>query len=186
MFNATSRGIAVLVAIGAALCLQIVSATPGRAERKLPAVTLDAAMAAANEAIKVCASKGWPVSVSVVEASGVVKLQAKGDRSAPHTMDASFRKAYTTVSYAPLFHFSKLSEWVEALKTNPLASAYATLPNIFLLPGAVTLKDGDEVVGAIGVAGAPGGSNDEICAEAGLAKFADGLSERRAGSDESK
>lgn len=134
-------------------------------------LTLDLAMEAANEAIRVCAEKGWPVSVSIVDAAGNVKLQAKGDFSAVHTKEASFRKAYTTVSYAPLFNFNRLSEWVEALRSNPLASSYATLPNIFLLPGAVSVKDGDEVIAAIGVGGAPGGEKDEMCAEAGLAKI---------------
>ncbi|AGK56975.1 hypothetical protein HYPDE_26473 [Hyphomicrobium denitrificans 1NES1] len=138
-------------------------------------LSLDLAMDAANEAVRVCREKGWPVSVSIVDATGKIKLQATGDFSASHTKDASFRKAYTTVAYASLFHFTKLSEWVAALKTNPFASTYATLPNIFLLPGAVAIKDGDEVIAAIGVGGAPGGDKDEMCAEAGLAKIKDRL-----------
>jgi uncharacterized protein GlcG (DUF336 family) len=139
------------------------------------ALSLELAMTAAKEAIDVCASKGWPVSVSIVDAAGNLKLQAKGDFSAAHTREASFRKAYTTVSYAPLFHFDRLSEWIDALKTNPFAPAYATLPNIFLLPGAVAIKHGDEVIAAMGVAGAPGGDKDETCAVAGLAKIRDRL-----------
>lgn len=136
-------------------------------------LSLDLAMEAAAEAIRTCAAEGWAVSVAVVDTGGNVKLQAKGDYAAVHTKDASFRKAYTTVSYAPLFHFDRLGQWVEALKTNPLASSYATLPNIFLLPGAVAVKVDDEVIAAIGVGGAPGGDKDEVCAVAGLAKIKD-------------
>lgn len=138
-------------------------------------LTLGLAMEAATEAIRVCGNNGWPVSVSIVDAAGNVKLQAKGDHSAVHTSDASFRKAYTTVSYAPLFGFDKLGEWVESLRTNPLASSYATLPNIFLLPGAVAVRSNGEVIAAIGVGGAPGGDKDEVCAAAGLAKVKDRL-----------
>lgn len=138
-------------------------------------MTLDLALEAATEAIRVCSKSGWPVSVSVVDAAGNVILQAKGDHSAVHTREASFRKAYTTVAYAPLFGFDKLSQWVESLRTNPLAPSYATLPNIFLLPGAVTVRASGEVIAAIGVGGAPGGDKDEICAAAGLAKISDRL-----------
>ncbi len=137
---------------------------------------LDLAMEAAEEAIRTCAEKGWPVSVSIVDAAGNVKLQAKGDFSAIHTKDSSFRKAYTMVTMGPLFGFDALGNWVERLKTNPNASAYASLPNMILLPGSVTVKIDGEVVAAIGVGGAPGGEKDEACAAAGLAKIQDRLS----------
>jgi len=48
--------------------------------------------------------------------------------------------------------------------TGPLA----TLPNIALLPGGVAIKAGDEIVGALGVSGSPGGDKDEVCAQAGV------------------
>jgi len=34
---------------------------------------------------------------------------------------------------------------------------------------------GNEVIGAVGVSGAPGGEKDEVCAAAGIAKVADSL-----------
>jgi uncharacterized protein GlcG (DUF336 family) len=138
-------------------------------------LTLDLAMEAAAEAVRVCAEKGWPVSVSIVDAAGNVKLQAKGDHSTIHTKDSSFRKAYTTVTMGPLFGFDTLGAWVEKLRTNPYASAYASLPDIFLLPGAVAVKIKGEIVAAIGVGGAPGGEKDEVCAAAGLARIMDRL-----------
>jgi uncharacterized protein GlcG (DUF336 family) len=39
----------------------------------------------------------------------------------------------------------------------------------------VVIKSGDEVLGAIGAAGAPGGDLDDACAKAGLAKISDRL-----------
>jgi uncharacterized protein GlcG (DUF336 family) len=134
-------------------------------------LNLDLAMEAATEAIHVCADHGWSVSVSVVDAAGNVKLQARGDHSTIHTKDASFRKAYTVVTMGPIFGFHKLGDWVDQLTSNPFAAAYASLPNIFLLPGAVSVDVKGETVAAIGVGGAPGGKNDEICAMAGLAKI---------------
>jgi uncharacterized protein GlcG (DUF336 family) len=46
---------------------------------------------------------------------------------------------------------------------------------VLLLGGGLPIKIGDEVVGAIGAAGAPGADKDEACAKAGLDKIADRL-----------
>lgn len=161
-----------------AVMLPALTAVPASAQVQKAGnfLSLDLAMEAASEATRVCADHGWPVSVSVVDAAGNIKLQAKGDYSTVHTKDSSFRKAYTTVTMGPLFGFDRLGDWVEKLKNNPLAPSYASLPNIFLLPGAVAVKVNGEVVAAIGVGGAPGGEKDEMCAVAGLAKIQDRLS----------
>jgi len=45
------------------------------------------------------------------------------------------------------------------------------LPHLLLLSGGIVIKLGDEVVGAIGAAGAPGGDLDDACARAGLDKI---------------
>ena len=39
--------------------------------------------------------------------------------------------------------------------------------------GGVPIKAGNDVIGAIGVSGAPGGDKDETCANAGIAKIED-------------
>jgi uncharacterized protein GlcG (DUF336 family) len=36
--------------------------------------------------------------------------------------------------------------------------------------GGVPIRVGNEVIGAVGVSGAPGGEKDEVCANAGIAK----------------
>ena len=41
--------------------------------------------------------------------------------------------------------------------------------------GGVPIRAGSEVIGAVGVSGAPGGDKDEACANAGIAKVADRL-----------
>ncbi|WP_395018591.1 heme-binding protein [Dongia sp.] len=152
------------------------AATPAAAaDMQQGFLPLDLAMEAAAEGIRVCEDHGWHVTVTVVDAGGNIKLQAKGDGSTIHTKDASFRKAYTVVTMGPIFGFTVLGDWVEQLKTNPYAATYATLPNLFLLPGAVGVKIDGEMVAAIGVGGAPGGGNDEICAKAALARIADRL-----------
>jgi uncharacterized protein GlcG (DUF336 family) len=49
------------------------------------------------------------------------------------------------------------------------------LNNVIAAQGALPIKLGDEVIGAVGVSGAPGGEKDEVCAKAGIDKVADQL-----------
>jgi uncharacterized protein GlcG (DUF336 family) len=138
-------------------------------------LNLSLAMEASAESARVCASQGWPVSVSIVDAAGNLKLQAKGDYSTVHTRESSFRKAYTVVTLGPIFGFETTSQFVERLKNNPSAPALVSLSNILPLAGAVAVSIRGEIVAAIGVGGAPGGEKDEACAAAGLAKISDRL-----------
>ena len=64
---------------------------------------------------------------------------------------------------------------VERSKTVPVLANLFKLPHLLLLGGGIVIKVGDEVVGAIGAAGAPGGDLDDACARAGLDKIKDQL-----------
>ncbi|HET7490905.1 MAG TPA: heme-binding protein [Bradyrhizobium sp.] len=147
------------------------------------ALPLSLAMEAAAEAVRACESNGYAVSASVVDPSGVVKVQAKGDHSTIHTRDSSFRKAYTVVTLGPIFHFDTSGVFAEMVAKNPAGPALASLPDIFPLAGGVAIKAGDEIVAALGVGGAPGGDKDEACARAGVTKIQDRVTatQKRAG-----
>jgi uncharacterized protein GlcG (DUF336 family) len=64
---------------------------------------------------------------------------------------------------------------VERSKTAPIAPLLAKLPNLLLFGGGLVIKLDDEVIGAIGAAGAPGADLDDGCAKAGLDKIRDRL-----------
>jgi uncharacterized protein GlcG (DUF336 family) len=49
------------------------------------------------------------------------------------------------------------------------------IPGFLLVGGGVPVKVGNEVIGAVGVGGAPGGHLDEQCAMAALDKVKDSL-----------
>ena len=133
------------------------------------------AVKAATTAIATCASNGYPVSAVVVDPSGVIKLEAKGDHSTILTTTSAFRKAYTVVTFGPIFRFDASSTFAALAAKNPSGAALATLPDIALLPGAVAIKAGDEIVAALGVGGSPGGDKDEVCAQAGVTSIKDDL-----------
>jgi uncharacterized protein GlcG (DUF336 family) len=161
----------------AAIAVLPAFAMPAKAQIQKSGYFLPAALAveAAAEAIRTCEANGNRISVAVVDTSGEIRAFIKGDQSTVHTKETSFRKAYTVVTMGPVFDFDALGTWAEKLKGNPNAAAFATVPNIILLAGAVAIKAKGEIVAAIGVGGSPGGDKDEACAAAGLAKIKDRL-----------
>jgi len=92
-----------------------------------------------------------------------VRAVVRADRAGPHTLDASRAKAYTSASAR-----ANTSAMAENAAKNEGARNLVHIPGFLLLGGGVPVKVGDEVVGAIGVGGAPGGHLDEECANAGL------------------
>jgi uncharacterized protein GlcG (DUF336 family) len=109
------------------------------------------------------------VSVTVVGRNGEVILQMRGDDAPPHTMENSFRKAYSARTFRV-----PSGELVKRVKDNPTAP-FVYLSNVVAAQGALPVKVGDDVIGAVGVSGAPGGDKDEVCAKAGIDKAADTL-----------
>ena len=133
--------------------------------------SLSAAMALtiAQTALETCTKQGYHVSVHVLGRNGEVLVAVPGDGAPPHTMENSQRKAYT----ARTFRIPS-GEFVQRVKDNPTTGA-VHLSGIIAAQGALPIKVGDEVIGAVGVSGAPGGEKDEACAKAGLDKVADQL-----------
>jgi uncharacterized protein GlcG (DUF336 family) len=132
-------------------------------------ISLEGALAIATTAIADCKAKGYRVSAAVVGRNGEILVHLRGDGTGPHTMDNSFKKAYT----ARTFRIPS-GEMAERLKKNPQLGAIY-LPNITTARGALPIKIGDDTVGAAGVSGAPGGEKDEACVKTGLDKVADQL-----------
>jgi uncharacterized protein GlcG (DUF336 family) len=132
-------------------------------------LTSSIAIAIAQTTIETCKANGYAVSVTVVGRNGEVILQVRGDNTGPHTFENSFRKAYTARTFrSPSGAFA---DRVKADPTIPLIH----LSNIIANQGALPIKVGDDVIGAAGASGAPGGEKDEACVKAGLDKVADQL-----------
>lgn len=151
------------------------SASPANAliaTRKLPAAL---AMEAVNEAVTVCARRGYFVTAVIVDTDGVRQAELRGDYAAVHAGGGAYGKAYTAVSLAPIARVDSTAAMAKRVAADPALSGLLYLPDIVLIAGGVTIKVGEEVVAGIGVAGAPGGNNDEECARAGIEKIRDRL-----------
>ena len=151
----------------------IVTAVPASSQ-VITEKNISAAMALtiAQTAMETCQQQGYRVSVTVVDRAGETKLQVRGDGANPHTPENSRRKAYTskTVRVSSAEFSKRVND-----PANQTARHQATLPGFIALGGALPIKVGDDVIGAVGVSGAPGGERDEVCAQAGIDKVAEQL-----------
>jgi uncharacterized protein GlcG (DUF336 family) len=161
--SATAKHLAFIGLVGAL-------AAPANAQL-LNQKALSAAMALtiAQTALDTCTKQGYHVSVHVLGRDGEVIVAVRGDDAPPHTMENSQKKAYT----ARTFRIPS-GEFVQRVKDNPTTGA-VHLSGIVAAQGALPIKVGDEVIGAVGVSGAPGGDKDEACAKTGIDKVADQL-----------
>ena len=153
-----------------ALAIGCLSSAPASAEL-LARKDLSAAMAItiAQTAIEVCKTNGYSVSATVVGRNGEILVQVRGDNTGPHTIENSFRKAYTARTFR-----SPSGALVDRLKADPTLGLIH-LTNVIANQGALPIKVGEEVIGAVGASGAPGGEKDEACVKAGIDKVADQL-----------
>ena len=153
-----------------ALAIGCCGAAPASAEL-LTHKDLSASMAItiAQTAIEVCKTNGYAVSATVVGRNGEILVQVRGDNTGPHTIENSFRKAYTARTFR-----SPSGALVDRLKADPTLGLIH-LTNVIANQGALPIKVGEEVIGAAGASGAPGGEKDEACVKAGIEKVADQL-----------
>jgi uncharacterized protein GlcG (DUF336 family) len=148
--------------------LGVVFAVQAQAQGLLPThhISADLANQAVAAAVAKCASQSYAETAVLVDADGVQQAVLRGDRAGAHTLDSAFSKAFTAASFK-----TNTSALVERSTSTPVLANLFKLPHLLLLGGGIVIKIGDEVVGAIGAAGAPGGDLDDTCAEAGLDKI---------------
>ncbi|MFQ5671459.1 MAG: heme-binding protein [Nitrospinales bacterium] len=129
--------------------------------RELP---LSLAQKAANAAVTQCRKDGYRVSAAVVDRGGNVQALLREDGAGPHTLDSSRKKAYTASSLG-----RSTQELAGLIVKIPAIQALRDMnENILILGGGLPIKIAGQVVGGIGVGGAPGAQLDEACARKGL------------------
>jgi len=132
-------------------------------------VSMALSMAIMQGVLDQCAKDGYKVSVVIIDKGGNVAASVRGDGTPPHTMDFARMKAYTarTRNQTSLATMKQMED--------PAFAFLRQIPNVVGVGGGVPIRVGNEVIGGVGVSGAPGGEKDEVCANAGVAKVADAL-----------
>lgn len=122
------------------------------------------AVQAAQIGMEKCKADGYRVSVAVVDRAGILRALVREDGAGSHTVDSSRKKAYTSASLK-----RPTGELAELVAKMPAVQGLQDMnESILILGGGLPIEMGGEIVGGIGVGGAPGGHLDAACAQAGL------------------
>ncbi|SFB91274.1 Uncharacterized conserved protein GlcG, DUF336 family [Polaromonas sp. OV174] len=161
------RNIIKVSALALSLVAAAASAQSVRIEKNM---SLELANQIAAASVAACAANGYAVGVTVVDRAGTVRAVQRADNAGPHTLGASLQKAFTSASAK-----NTTLAMMEGAQKNPAAANLVNIPGYLLLGGGVPVKVGNEVIGAVGIGGAPGGHLDEQCAMVALDKVKDQL-----------
>ena len=130
-------------------------------------VSLKLAVDMAAAAVEDCSSKGYNTVAVVVDRAGNVKALMRADNARPHAIDIATRKAHTAamVGYETRILAENIGKGVTP-------ASITNTPNFTSLLGGFPIKVGNEVIGGIGVSGAPGGPLDAACVATAFSKVA--------------
>jgi uncharacterized protein GlcG (DUF336 family) len=133
-------------------------------------LTPESAQKAVNAALADCRKRGYQVAVAVVDRSGVAQALVRDRHAGPHTVQTAIDKGYTAISFrTDTLEFARLTQPGQA------ASGIRQIPRVIAVGGGVQISGAGQLMGAIGVSGAPTGEADELCAKAGLKAISDDI-----------
>ena len=157
-----AKSVAAATLIAAAFISGAASAQSLITQRGLP---VNAAIELAQAALERCRADGYKVTITVLNHLATTSVVLSDDGVNPHTVENSLRKAYTA--------FTTRTPTVEmAKRTQPGLASFMLLDKITALDGALPIFAGKDLVGAVGISGAPGGEKDSACAKVGIDKIA--------------
>ena len=156
-----------ILSLSLLLLVSAVTASAQQRQPPAPGPSLALALEAAQEAIDVCASNGYKVTVTVVDSVGDVKAQIRSDGVSPRTLSISKRKTNVSLKYSEASIV--ISENMKSDKD--LAAEIEQDESLLPWGGARPLMANGKVIGAIGVSGAPGGDKDDVCTVAAIEKI---------------
>ena len=130
-------------------------------------MSLDTALKAAQAAIEACRKQGVQIAVAVIDRGGDAQVVLRDVLAPDLALKVSQAKAYAAMSFVT--PTSQLESRFSAPYGPP------SVGGAVIAPGGVPIQAGGELVGAIGVAGAPSGQIDERCARAGYEAISEDL-----------
>ncbi len=131
-------------------------------------ISLNAAMELATASLERCRADGYKVTITVLNRHARAAVVLSDDGANPHTIENSLRKAYTAfTTKAPSVELGK--------RPQPNLMGFLQLDKITTIEGGLPVFAGKDLVGAIGISGAPGGEKDTACAQVGIDKIAKAL-----------
>ncbi|MGB5405798.1 MAG: heme-binding protein [Thiogranum sp.] len=124
-------------------------------------MTLELASTIARAAVASCADTGYEVSAVVVDRSGAPQVVMRDVFASRFTIEIAERKANAVI-------LAGVSSSEFRVNRAEIVAEMNEVDGILVLDGAVPIRAGGALLGAVGVSGAPGGDKDEACAKAGV------------------
>ena len=130
-------------------------------------LTPETALKAAQAALAKCRADGFQVAVAVVDRAGLTQVLLRDRFAGAHTPDFAVNKAWTAVSFR-----TNTTDLEKATRTGQPMAGIRNIPRFASVGGGQMIQAGGSLLGGIGVSGAPGGDNDDVCAAAGIKAIA--------------
>ena len=165
-----------LLTAGFALVIAGAATTGAQAQGviNMPKLAAPLANELVGETVAICAKNGYAVTAVVVDLDGVRQAMLRGNGAPIHTLDNAYYKAYSSASLT----LSRKEDSTKAVaarmgKAAPTTVPQTPLPNVTYAVGGVAIMAGGNIIGGLGVSGAPGGQFDDDCAREAIAKIQD-------------
>jgi len=124
----------------------------------------EVALQMAEAAMEACRAEGFQVGVTVVDRFGVPQVFIRDRFAGLHVYETSRRKAWTAVSFR-----TNTTELDRATNPGEISQGIRQLSEALPLGGGLMVQTGaGDLVGGIGVSGAPSPESDDVCAQAGI------------------
>ena len=130
-------------------------------------ISLDTALTAARAAIDACRKEGVQIAVTIVDRGGHPQVILRDVLAMDLTLTISRQKAYTAMS------FNSATSGLTGRFKDPFS--IAKVEGLVISAGGLPITAGGNILGGIGVSGAPSGTTDEKCAHAGIDAIHDDL-----------
>ena len=141
---------------------------------KKHSISTELAQKMVNEAVAKARELGVTENVAILDDGGNLKAFSRMDGAPIPSIEIAQNKAYTA-----LFGVST-EEFFNFIQGDPsLLAGIPTLARVAAWGGGFPIKVNGEIVGAIGVSGAPAVQNDVDCARAALALVSDAVPTKR-------
>jgi len=130
-------------------------------------MSLDMAFTAAKATIEACRKEGVQIAVTIIDRGGHPQVVLRDVLAMDLTLTISKQKAYTAMS------FNTATSGLGGRFTDPFS--IAKVEGLVISAGGLPISAGGNILGGIGVSGAPSGKTDEKCAQAGIDAILDDL-----------
>ena len=130
-------------------------------------LSLDTALRIGKAAIEKCRKEGVSVTVTVIDRGGDAQVVLRDTLAMDVSIAISKKKAYTAMEFnSPT-----------SLMEDRFKGAYNVpkIDDLLISAGGIPINIAGNIMGGIGVSGAPSGLTDETCAKAGLAAVQEDL-----------